>query len=811
MALGNGCKKSRSSDMAVAPTPVDKRAGPSTQSVVPSTRRARLCKYLLAFVITIIIIILASGATLAWYFLEYRVWVLEPRVQQQYTAYLSILNRNLSAGLSSHTSPAFKMEAKGVQDMVARIVKDSELSRYLNSTTVFAFGKGSVVAHFWLLLSVPDSHVGKVTLERVTRSLQEGLGEYRMGEEEETASYGQYLLHLPSLSVTETDPKVIELLKASFDCYRYQRVVSSSPVALRGPNTQRSSCLWHLQASPGSQLELHMEWLLPECRDRLAVYDSLTPADTHLITSVYGCSRHERVVRVLSSGEWMTVVWKQGLYNYKDPFSLSAQAWDSQECGSSIELEAVSGVQGTLRTPFYPSYYPPDTNCTWSLTVPSAELGLSLEFEGYELQRASYHQACTQGQWVIQNRRLCGTRGLQPYSERLYLLSTTTTIVMTSEVSLTGPGLQLQYSLFNLSDPCPGQYLCTVNGQCVPACDGIKDCPSGLDERNCVCVAQYQCPEDSQCVDYFKVCDQHPDCPEAMDEENCTEGVQCTDMTYVCADGTCLKKPNPECDFISDCPDASDEKHCDCGLSQFSSRIVGGVNALEGEWPWQASLQVRGRHICGGALISDQWVVSAAHCFYDDRLYSPSVWTVYLGKLLLNRSSPMEEVSRVRLIHLHHYYDEESHDYDLALLRLDRHASALLAGHARPACLPPVTHQLDPGLLCWVTGWGALREGGSISNTLQKVDVRLVSEEACVRSYGHLVTPRMLCAGYRSGEKDACQGDSGGPLVCQEPSGRWFLAGVVSWGKGCGRPDYYGVYTRITKFTSWITQLTSSP
>uniref|UniRef100_A0A3Q0R737 Vitamin K-dependent protein C n=1 Tax=Amphilophus citrinellus TaxID=61819 RepID=A0A3Q0R737_AMPCI len=95
-------------------------------------------------------------------------------------------------------------------------------------------------------------------------------------------------------------------------------------------------------------------------------------------------------------------------------------------------------------------------------------------------------------------------------------------------------------------------------------------------------------------------------------------------------------------------------------------------------------------------------------------------------------------------------------------------------------------------------------------NVLQKVDVRLVSEESCIRSYGHVVTPRMLCAGYRSGGKDACQGDSGGPLVCQEPSGRWFLAGVVSWGRGCGRPDYYGVYTRITRLTDWIKQVISS-
>lgn len=82
------------------------------------------------------------------------------------------------------------------------------------------------------------------------------------------------------------------------------------------------------------------------------------------------------------------------------------------------------------------------------------------------------------------------------------------------------------------------------------------------------------------------------------------------------------------------------------------------------------------------------------------------MWTVYLGRLLLSRSSPIEEVARVQRIHLHQYYDDDSHDYDLALLQLDRPAGA------RPACLPPPTHQLDPDLLCWVTGWGSLREGG---------------------------------------------------------------------------------------------------
>ncbi|XP_053711290.1 transmembrane protease serine 9, partial [Synchiropus splendidus] len=320
--------------------------------------------------------------------------------------------------------------------------------------------EGSVAAHFWILMSVPVSHVGRVTSTRVTESLEVGLRGDQGPQMQGVVRAEGYLLHLRC-------PPDIYVLKSSF-------------------------LFWGV-------------------------------ANFH----------HTEVSSIL----FYSVV-----------------------CSARVELKATAGVQSTLRSPFCPSYYPPDTNCSWNFN----------------------------------------------YSRKCF------------------PSSHVKYTLLHVLRP-------------------------------------------------------------------------------------------------------------GCGLRQFSSRIVGGSDALKGAWPWQASLQVQGNHLCGGALVSDQWVASAAHCFQDERGPVPPLCGLSLWG---------------SLIQLHHFYNNGPHDYDLALLKLVRPTDS------RPVCLPPPTHRLEPGRICW--------------------------------------------------------GDSGGPLACQEPSGHWFLGGVVSWGSGCARPGLYGVYTRVTRLSAWIKPVLSS-
>ncbi|XP_037545122.1 trypsin-2 [Nematolebias whitei] len=244
----------------------------------------------------------------------------------------------------------------------------------------------------------------------------------------------------------------------------------------------------------------------------------------------------------------------------------------------------------------------------------------------------------------------------------------------------------------------------------------------------------------------------------------------------------------------------SDAQLSVCGTAPLNTkkenRIVGGQQAAAGAWPWQASLQIRGA-LCGGSLINNQWVLSAAHCFSST---STSNVQIYLGRLNLQSTNTNQVVLSASQIIVHPSYNSNTNNNDLALVKLS--STVTFTDYIRPVCLAADGSVFPGGLDSWVTGFGTTSSGGTVSNTLQEVDVPIVTNSDCNNSYGS-ITSNMLCAGLTQGGKDSCQGDSGGPLVCINGT-TWVQAGVVSFGNGCAQAKYPGVYARVSQYQAWI-------
>ncbi|XP_011713800.2 coagulation factor XI isoform X2 [Macaca nemestrina] len=243
--------------------------------------------------------------------------------------------------------------------------------------------------------------------------------------------------------------------------------------------------------------------------------------------------------------------------------------------------------------------------------------------------------------------------------------------------------------------------------------------------------------------------------------------------------------------------------------TKIKPRIVGGTASVRGEWPWQVTLHTTSptqRHLCGGSIIGNQWILTAAHCFYG--VESPKILRVYIG--ILNQSEIKEDTSffGVQEIIIHDQYKMAESGYDIALLKLE--TTVNYTDSQRPICLPSKGDRNVIYTDCWVTGWGYRKLRDKIQNTLQKAKIPLVTNDECQKRYrGHKITHKMICAGYREGGKDACKGDSGGPLSCKHNE-VWHLVGITSWGEGCAQRERPGVYTNVVEYVDWILEKTQA-
>ncbi|XP_066517439.1 suppressor of tumorigenicity 14 protein homolog [Hoplias malabaricus] len=758
-----------------------------------------------------------------------------------FSGHMRLIDLPYSAAFDDPKSPEFNDTASQLQDILKQTFKkDSLFSKYYNTSVITAFSDG-LQAYHWTQFVVPPSDLvalPKLTEERVLDVLRRGI------RQEGKRSMQSFTI--TDITASITDPRMAMDPRTQEVCFTRLEAGSTnqtflSPGFPTGYPTQ-TRCMWQIRAPKGQAILVKFPkfFIEDDCANNYVfIYNSFSPDASQAITQKCGQRPPTNPLEVMSSSNLMlinlitdSVVQKPGfIAEY-----IAVPIITAQTCGGVLTTST-----GNITSPRYPSFYPPSVDCTWTINAPVG-MKIRVMFSMFRMKEPEVSiRTCNKDYVEVLGAKYCGERSTLALSST----NNSLTIRFHSDKSYTDKGFMATYSAYDPQNPCPGQFTCTsgicipkdlhcdgwndcgdmsdekkckcaddhfacANGICKPkyfVCDQVNDCGDNSDEKQCSCAKDQLRCGDGTCLPKTVICDGKMDCADGSDEASCKESAgMCTDFTFLCKNSECVNKVNAECDKVDDCADKSDEENCDCGERPYKhNRIVGGQNADVGEWPWQVSLhfQTNG-HTCGASIISKQWLLSAAHCFaLEGPIYHvPSNWLTYSGMQDQEKDDSNVQIREVKNIIIHQDYNTMTQDNDIALLELKE--PLVFSNTIHPVCLPSSSHVFPAGMPCWVTGWGAVREGGQISRVLQKAEVKIINDTVCDEVTEGQVTSRMLCSGFLTGGVDACQGDSGGPLVCLSEANIWFQCGVVSWGEGCARRNKPGVYTRLTKFRDWI-------